>query len=204
MIVYGQVDGQTTEAGAMGTVLRSLQNQYGDRPEVGRVFKVRDTNSFAVFFTLVKRNQGNVKVAGMLIVSRFAPNHIEAALVTDDAARFGSTVNPMLSKLFSVWHPGEAAPTSGLHGEAQDRPRLPRCARIHSLTVQPASASLTGGKSIRDSAGGTMIVRGPNGELAGLGLTRWAVDPTNPKSAPTPARWHPVTTTPAKLSILTT
>ena len=35
-IVYGQVDGQTTEAGAMGAVLRSLHDHLGDRPHKGR------------------------------------------------------------------------------------------------------------------------------------------------------------------------
>src|SRR5271165_5707084 len=88
----------------MAAVLHSLHTQYGDRPQVGKVFHVRGTNSVAVFFTLVKRNQGNTKVAGMLIASK-ASDHVEAALVTDDAARFGTTINPMLVTLFKVWHP---------------------------------------------------------------------------------------------------
>jgi hypothetical protein len=180
MIVYGPVDGQANEAAAMGVVLRSLHNQYGEQPQVGKVFKVRDTNSFAVFFTLVKRNQGNVKVAGMLIVSRFTPNRIEAALVTDDAARFGSTVNPMLSKLFSVWHPGEAAPSSA----AAEGTRSTPAAALRPYTLPDRSASVgvpDGWQVAPDSAGGTMIIKGPNGELAGLGLTRMALDPTNSK-----------------------
>lgn len=34
-IVYGRVDGQTTEGGAMGAVLRSMHRQYGDKPKIG-------------------------------------------------------------------------------------------------------------------------------------------------------------------------
>ncbi len=178
MIVYGPVGGQKTEAGAMGAVLRSLASQYGNRPEVGRVFRVRDTNSYAVFFTLVKRNQGNVKVAGMLIASRFAPNHIEAALVTDDAARFGSTVNPMLGKLFSVWHPGAEASSSGPASGTRSAPAA--ALRPYTLPDRSASVGVPDGWQVdRNSAGGTMIIRGPHGELAGLGLTRMGVDPTN-------------------------
>jgi hypothetical protein len=178
IIVYGQVEGQTTEAGAMGAVLRSLQNQYGNRPETGKVFRVRDTNSFAVFFTLVKRNQGNMNVAGLLIVSRFAPNCVEAALVTDDAARFGSTVNPMLSKLFSVWHPGGAEPSSATAEGTRSAP--PAALRQYTLRDGSASVGVPAGWQVDpDSAGGTMMIKGPYGELAGFGLTRPAIDPTN-------------------------
>ncbi|MFZ0804502.1 MAG: hypothetical protein WAN70_20215, partial [Terriglobales bacterium] len=111
-IIYGQVDDQSTEAGAMGAVLRSLHNQYGDKPQVGKLFQVRGTNSVAVFFTMVNRNQGNMQLAGMIIASRTSGDHVEAALMTDQAARFGSTINPMMTKLFSVWKPnGGAAPS---------------------------------------------------------------------------------------------
>jgi hypothetical protein len=191
-IAYGQVDGQTTEAGAMRSVLQSLQNQYGDRPEVGRVFKVRDTNSFAVFFTLFKKKQGNEKVAGMLIVSRFAPNRIEAGLVSDDAARFGSTVNPMLNRLLSVWQPGgtapssdSAAPSSGSapssYGSAEStRPAPAAALRQYTLPDRSASVGVPDGWRVDpESSGGTIGLKGPNGEWAGLALTRSAVDPTN-------------------------
>ena len=91
-ITYGHVDGQTTEAGAMGAILQTLHRQYDDKPQVGRVFQVRGTHSAAVFFTLVKRNQGNARIAGLLIASQTGPDQVEAALLSDDAARFGKTV----------------------------------------------------------------------------------------------------------------
>jgi len=37
--------------------------------------------------------------------------HMEAALVSDDASRFGTTVNPMLKELLDAWHPGAAPAT---------------------------------------------------------------------------------------------
>jgi hypothetical protein len=109
MIVYGPVDGQRSEAGAMGSVLRSLHGQYGNRPAVGKPFRVRGTQSVAVYFTLVKRTQANAQVAGLLIANRVSDSSVEAALVTDDAARFRSTINPMLKTLFGVWHPASAS-----------------------------------------------------------------------------------------------
>ena len=56
-IMYGQVDGQTTEVGAITAILRNLHSQYGDRPQVGRLFAARGTQSVAVFFTLTRRTQ---------------------------------------------------------------------------------------------------------------------------------------------------
>src|SRR5579872_5008401 len=88
-----------------------LAHQYADKPQVGKVFQVRGTNSVAVFFTLTKRNQGDMKIAGLLIAARTPANHVEAAVVSDEASRFGTTVNPMLGTLFNQWHPeGSAEP----------------------------------------------------------------------------------------------
>lgn len=181
MIVYGPVDGQSTEAGAMGAVLRSLHSQYGDKPQVGKVFQVRGTNSVAAFFTLVKRNQGNLKVAGMIIAAR-APDHVEAALVTDEASRFGSTVNPMLTTLFGVWHPS-GTPPAGVSQNSKPTAAAGKAAPLHQFTLpdQSASVSLPEGWTVSLSSGmGTIIAEGPNGESAALGYPFLANDTNNP------------------------
>ena len=179
-IVYGRVDGETTEAGAMGAVLRSLHNQYGDRPQVGRVFQVRGTNSVAVFLTLVKRRQGNAQIAGMLIVSKLAADHVEAALVSDDAARFGSTINPMLKTLFGVWQPGADRPASG--PAASSSPAAPL--RQFVLSDRSASVSLPDGWTVQPSSGmGTIIATGANGETVALDYPFLAMDLRNPRVA---------------------
>ena len=98
---------------AMARILRNVQNNCGDKPQVGKVFRVRGSNSDAVFFTVTNHAGGNVPVAGMLIASQTGPKAVEAALVSDAAARFSSTMNPLLSQLFGVWHPGGAAAPTG-------------------------------------------------------------------------------------------
>ena len=87
-IVYGTVDGANTPPAAMGSILKHLHEHYGDRPKVGRVFKVRGTDSDAVFFTLTRHSPSTLKITGMLLVSS-VPGHVEAALLSDNAARFG-------------------------------------------------------------------------------------------------------------------
>ena len=52
MIIYGQVNGATTPAAAMARILRNVQNNCGEKPQVGRVFRVKGSNSDAVFFTV--------------------------------------------------------------------------------------------------------------------------------------------------------
>lgn len=172
-IVYGPVAGQSTEAGAMGAVLRSLHTQYGDKPQVGKVFQVKGTNSVAAFFTLVKRNQGNMQIAGLIIAARPSGGGVEAALVTDEASRFGTTVNPMLTTLFGVWHPaGEA------HG-SQTSAAAPL--QTYTLPDNSASVGLPAGWKVMPSSGmGTIMATGPNSEAVALGYPYLASDTNNP------------------------
>jgi hypothetical protein len=176
-IVYGQVDGQSTEAGAMGSVLRSLHNQYGDKPQVGKLFQVRGTNSVAVFFTMVNRNQGNVQLAGMIIATRTSAGHVEAALMTDQAARFGSTINPMMTQLFSVWKPNggaTASPSTSASGKVA-------AMRPYTLPDRSASVSLPEGWNVLPaSGGGTIMAQGPDGAAVALGYPYLAADTNNP------------------------
>ena len=176
-IVYGAVDGQTTEAGAMGAVLRSLHNQYNDRPQVGKVFQVRGTNSVAVFFTLLKRNQGSAQIAGMLIVSKTAADRVEAALGSDDAPRFGVTINPMLRTLFSVWRPDREGRAPGPAASSSVA-----SLRQFVLSDRSASVSLPDGWTVQPSSGmGTIIANGANGETVALGYPFLAMDLRNPR-----------------------
>jgi hypothetical protein len=179
-IVYGMVDGQSTEAGAIGTILRSLHGRYGDKPQVGRPFRVTSSNSAAVFFTLTKRNQGGANVAGLVIASRTGPGRVEAALLSDDAARFGSTVNPMLRKLFGVWHPG-AGPAPASNGQASSgAPAQPLSSYV--LPDRSASVSLPAGWQVEPtSGGGTILAHGPRGEEVALDYPLLAMNSRDPR-----------------------
>jgi hypothetical protein len=176
-IVYGVVDGASSEAGAMGIILGSLHRQYGDKPQVGKVFQVRDSNSVAVFFTLIKRNQGNAPIAGMLIASPSAAG-VEAALLTDEAPRFGTTINPMLKSLFAAWHP--SVPNAGLSKSAS----APVPALMpYVLPDKSASVSLPAGWKVdpASSGGGTILATGPKGEGVALDFPLYAMNSNDPR-----------------------
>jgi hypothetical protein len=111
-IVYGAVNGATSQEDALVSVLRSVHTNTGEKPLIGRAFRLRYTDSVAVFFTIVDRSHDNKPVAGLLIAAASGPKQVEAALLTDDASRIGKTVNPMLKLLSDAWHP------SGLKADA--------------------------------------------------------------------------------------
>lgn len=189
-IVYGTVDGANSEASAMGIILRSMHQQYADRPQVGEVFRVRGTNSVAVFFTLTKRNQGNAPIAGMIIASQVSDKDVEAALLSDDASRFGKTINPMLTTLFKVWHPGGASLASAQSaGQASAQSatsgagagKLPP---MHTITTPDHSVTVSlpdGWKMRNGSNGGTLMADGPDGEFASLGFPYGAMNSADPR-----------------------
>jgi hypothetical protein len=173
----------------MASVLRTVHNSCGEKPQVGNVFRARGSNSDAVFFTVVDHPQGSRQAAGMIIAAQTGPKRVEAAMVTDDAARFNSTVNPLLTQLFSVWHPGGApagANASAAPGGATAS--MPAAAAGGGGAVPPmrqvtlpdstATLSLPAGWNIdQQSGGGSTTVNGPQGEKVALEYASSAMDP---------------------------
>ena len=176
-IVYGRVAGQTTEAGAMGAVLRSLHDQLGDRPQVGKLFQVHGTQSVAAFFSVSKKNQGGGDIAGLIIATKVTSESVDAALVTDDAARFPKTLSPMMKTLFAAWHPMAGA------RPVESAPNAPAQLRQITLPDRSASVGLPDSWKIvpNMSSMGTIVANGPNGESAELGITFLASDTNNPR-----------------------
>ena len=198
-IVYGLVDGAGTQAAAAIALLRTVHKNCGEKPQIAQVFKVRGTDSIGVFFTVVNHPGGNKQVAGLIVAAPSGPQQVDAAMVTDDASRFGSTVNPMLAKLFSVWHPGSLAAASGsaagartasasgaeagAHPAPANGPSAPAAAlRNVSAADNSATIGIPDGWTLDPrSAGGTMVVSGPQGEQVALNMLKTAVDPTHPQ-----------------------
>jgi hypothetical protein len=187
-IVYGTVDGATTQAAAMSSVLRNVHNNCGEKPLVGKVFQFKGTKTVGVFFTVTNHPQGNLKVAGLVISAASGPQQVEAALVSDKAARFGKTVNPMLQQLFSAWHPGgQAAASSSAFGGKSDSAGGASVAQhgaLRQIALPDHSATVSlpdGWKLMPPSGGGFMHIVGPNSEDLQLFGSIMAIDPNNPQ-----------------------
>jgi hypothetical protein len=189
-IVYGAVNGATTQAAAMTKLLSTVHAKCGEKPQIGKVFQFRGTNSVGVFFTVTDHPEGNIPLAGMVIAAATGPNQVEGAMLYDVASRFGTTVNPMLQQLSSVWHPGGAGAASGspagattasAAGSATGGKAAPAAA-LHKVTLPDNTASVglpDGWKVVPGCAGGTMSITGLHGEVVDLNLSPTAVDPNN-------------------------
>jgi len=174
-IVYGPIDGATTQAAAMSQVLRTVHNNCGEKPRVGKVFKVRGTNSDAVFFTVVNHPQGNKPRAGLIIASATGPNRIEVGVMIDDAARFGSTVNPMLTQLLDVWHPAGGGQASGPATGGGPVPSRP----LRRVVSQDNSASVAipDGWSFKANGGAAIVTDPQYNVIIDINLVRGATNP---------------------------
>ena len=138
-ISYGTVAGATTQAAAMSKVLISMQNTCGEKPQIGKVFQFKGTKTVGVFFTVTDHSKGNKKLAGLVMSAASGPRQVEAALLSNDASRFGKTVNPMLQQLLSVWQPGGQSAASG---SSAGNGYSASSARLHTVTSSDNSASI--------------------------------------------------------------
>jgi len=186
-IAYGKVDGADTQGAAMTAMLRKVHQRCGERPQIGGVFRWRGTDSVGVFYTAVNHTAGNRQVSGLIVAVATGPHQAEVASVSDFAERFGSSINPMLTKLFSVWHPrGLQAVSNGATAQNSAQPAATANggtpAPLHKVTLPDNTASVgvpDGWKVAANSGGGTLSVIGPHGEAVGLNLAMTAIDPTN-------------------------
>jgi hypothetical protein len=185
-IVYGSVSGVTTQPAAIAKLLRFVHSDCGERPQIGRVFRFRGTDSVGVFFTVVNHPHGEKHVAGLIIATATGPNQVEAAILSDDSSRFGKTVNPMLQQLFSQWHPGAQAVSSEPASKAKTPPTSggsAPAAALHRVVTSDNSASVglpDGWTLDPTSGGGTPSMKGPHGERIGLNMAQSGLDLNDP------------------------
>lgn len=183
IIEYAAVSGATTLQAAMANVLSQVHQACGEKPSVGKVFRVKGTNTAGAFFTVMDHAQ-NRQLAGMVIAAQGGPNDMEAAVVSDATDKFAQTMNRMLQQLFAAWHPGSANPTHDDKTVMNGAPASGAAGvAMHTVTAADNSASLSvpDGWALNPASGqGAIIVKGPNGEQIGLAMSRSAVDPTNP------------------------
>ena len=177
MITYGQVAGQRTEAQAMGYILRNIHQGVGDRPKVGKLFQIKGTQAVSVFFTVTNKNHGNLPIKGQLLVTKVAPDNVQGAVITDAADKFQAHYAASMKKLREVWHPFANVAVASPKKEGAAAPALHQVvARDNSAAAQiPANWTLD-----PQSAGGTLVIHGPNKEKILLGTVVQGSDPRNP------------------------
>lgn len=183
-IVYGAVAGVTTQPAALAKMLSMVHTNSGEKPQIGKVFQFKGTNSVGVFFTVTDHPDGNLPLAGMVIATATGPNQVQAGMIYDLASRFGQTVNPMLQQLTSVWHPG--APSTGTVPQSGASKASTggsvAVAGLHKVMLPDSTASvdIPADWTVDPmSGGGTMLIHGTHGEIVILGNMFLALDPSS-------------------------
>lgn len=179
MIVYGSAEGTPSQGAALTTMLKTIHNMSGDKPQIGKVFRFNGTNMVGLFFTVTDHPDGNLPLAGMVIAKANGANSVQVAMLYDRATNIGQTVNPMLQQLFSLWNPAGSSTSSASRGSSIALPPM----RQYALADGTAAVSLPAGWNIipNQSALGQTTVAGPQGELIGLNNYYNAEDPYNPQ-----------------------
>lgn len=101
-IVYGPIRFQTSPQSAMGQMLRNIRDEYGEKPKLGKVAHDDTGELLATFFSVTAKTQSDRQVAGLVVVSMPRNGQPRAAVLSDDAKRFPSTLDSMLERLQSV------------------------------------------------------------------------------------------------------
>jgi hypothetical protein len=175
-IIYGPLDDQSSMKDAMVAMLRNIHGHFGDRPQIGSLFQAHGSESLATFFTVTAKTQGGKHIAGMVIVAMPAGSKPAAAVIYDDADRFGKTMNPMMKKLNEVWHvnPAGGQPAAGKGAPVQEL-------HVTHFPDNSGTIGLPTGWKISSAAGGAVVVVGPNGEMVAVSLIHQMFDPSNPQ-----------------------
>ncbi len=177
-IIYGPLDDQSSMQNAMITMLRNIHGHFGNRPEIGRFFQTRGNDSLATFFTVTAKNQGGKHIAGLVIVAMPNGSKPAAAVLYDDADRFGKTMNPMMKKLNEVWHVEAAKGAQPSSGGAPARSAPVQELHETRFPDNSGTIGLPTGWQIVSARGGAVITSGPNGEFVAVGLIHTMFDPS--------------------------
>src|ERR1035437_248538 len=170
-VIYGPVTGQSTLQGAMATMLREVHGHFGDRPQIGKFFQSRSGDSVATFFSLTAKNQGGKRISGLVIVSMPGGAKPAAAVLYDDADRFGKTENVLMNKLNDAWHKEKdqyASQSQPAHTPTKGGAPLPL--RQTRFADNSGTIDLPAGWKITNAGGGTVHAAGPRGESIHMGV----------------------------------
>jgi hypothetical protein len=170
-VVYGTLTGQASLSGAMVYMLRQVHGHFGDQPQIGKFFQSKGADSVATFFTLTAKNQGNMPVAGLVIINMPKGVTPTAAVLTDTPARFATTEPQMMQKLNDALH--TASQSAGSPASTTPTPApIATSVTLRNATAGDRSASigLAPGWQITGVSGGQLTAQGPNGEQISIAI----------------------------------
>jgi len=117
-VVYGPLDDVKSMRDAMATMLKNVHGHFGEKPQIGKFFHARNSDSVATFFNVTATKQGGKRIAGQVIVSMPTGVAPAAAVLYDDESRFGKTEPALMKKLSEAWQKDMPKPVLSSSGES--------------------------------------------------------------------------------------
>ena len=153
-IAYTRLAGQQTLRSAMLKTLRYASTHFGGRPQIARVLQSPDGTGLEVVFSIAPKNQGGQEYDGLAIVLVPSAGPAEAALLTDTATRFLTTIKPMLDRLQAQTAPAQSTSNSQASGSTAGRtPGTPSAVSTAAGSASAGSASAVSTAAGSASAG---------------------------------------------------
>ncbi len=216
-LVYGSLTGQSSLPSAMGFMLRRVTDHFGERPQIGKFFQTKGTDSAATFFNLHAKDQGNTAIAGLVIV--IMPRNgatPTAAVLYDDAANFSKSEPAMMKALNNAWQteatqyaasgpaPSQQAQEQNASAPSPAQHSAPQTMRQTTAGDRSASIGLPQGWQITSVAGGHLTAVGPNGEFIEMaGMAQGIRDPRAGNNMPYGNRGGPILVAPMNGDLFT-
>lgn len=181
-IVFGPIPGQQTYQTLLSVMLKRVEADYGDRPQLGNMLQSRNGSFWEGFFTFAdKKQSGDTPMTGMVIV--YAPQSGTAggATLIDATANFMKSADSMLQNLVQTIQKGaqtaQNAPPGASATSASNSPVAPAQALTpFSFPDNSGRIGLPQGWTVQRAQQGDVSAQGPNGELLRFGLRIPAVN----------------------------
>jgi hypothetical protein len=203
-ISFGPLSGQMTPEAAMGNLLHRVSVYCGDRPVMGKPVQGDNGDILEVFFTVTGKNQDGKPMAGLAIVSAPKNDIARAAVLSDYADTFPTTVNSMFAllkqRMGTTPAPAASSKQSAPSGGSSATAAPAAKPKTSGTAAAPAKAGpaqplvlnrfpdgtgaigLPAGWKVVHAQKGDVGATGTRGETLRFGWTIAVIDPTNPAS----------------------
>ena len=203
-IVYGAVPGQQTYKTVLSAMMKRVEADYGDRPQLGNLLQSRNGNFWEGFFSFANKKQsGSAPMTGMVVIYAPQSGTSGGATLIDTTANFPKTANSMVQTLVHSIQTGSQAAQNSTKGASTAPASTAPAASAPAASAPAASAAASGPAqkltpyAFPDGTGavslpagwkptsahmGDVIASGPNGETLRFGFVVEALDPNLPSA----------------------
>jgi hypothetical protein len=172
---FGTLSSQSNKLDALVYVLHQVHGEFGEKPQVGKLFQAKDGTSLSAFFTVTARSTSGKRIAGLVIITQHEKKPPQMGIMYDYVNRFVTTEPAMLKAVSAAYQAAAAPSPGGMPAPSQSQAPSPKPGAEEHLTIatggdRSAAIALPAGWHVVNVAGGTLIAEGNHGEMMFMGI----------------------------------